>query len=148
MCSEDRAGSTSTKNGAHPAGSAIGSPNGSPRSGSAIEPNQSYSRATSSVVQAVATGVLLVWVRVLTVVLWHRCRQPWCDDGRPVYQRLPNGRIRFSWGVHQALGQAQRQHRDLVGERLDTVQTPQRQIGPDADTRPITPYRDGPAPPW
>jgi hypothetical protein len=41
--------------------------------------------------QAVATGVLLVWVGVLTVVLWYRCRQPWCDDGRPVYQRRPNG---------------------------------------------------------
>ena len=52
----------------------------------------------SSVVQAIATGVLLLWVGVLTVVLWHRCRQPWCDDGRPVYQRLRNGRIRFSWG--------------------------------------------------
>jgi hypothetical protein len=92
----------------------------------------------SSVVQAIATGVLLLWVGVLTVVLWHRCRQPWCDDGRPVYQRLRNGRIRFSWGVHQALGQAQRRHRDLVGDRLDTVQTPQRRLGPDADTAPIT----------
>ena len=96
--------------------------------------------------QAAATGVLLVWVGVLSVVLWHRCRQPWCDDGRPVYQRRPNGRIRFSWGVHQALGQAQRQHRDQVGERLETVEKPQ--LGPDADTGPITPYRDQLAPPW
>jgi hypothetical protein len=97
-------------------------------------------------VQAVATGVLLVWVGVLSVVLWHRCRQPWCDDGRPVYQRRPNGRIRFSWGVHQALGQAQRQHRALVCERFDTVEKPQ--LGSDADTGPITPYRDRPTSPW
>jgi len=103
---------------------------------------------TSPIAQAVATGVLVVWVIALTVVLWHRCRQPWCDDGRPVYQRRRNGRIRFSWGVHQALGQAQRQHRELVGERLDTVRTPQRQFGPDADTEPITPYRDRSAPLW
>ena len=50
MCSEDWVASGSTKNGAHPAGSVIGSPKGSPPSGSVIEPSQSHSALASGTV--------------------------------------------------------------------------------------------------
>lgn len=70
----------------------------------------------SPAVQSVATGALLVWVLMLTVLVWRRCREPWHDDGRPVYKRLPDGRVQFSWGVAQGLAQAQRQHHDRADE--------------------------------
>jgi len=70
----------------------------------------------SSVVQSVVIGVLVVWVLVLTVLVWRRCREPWHDDGRPVYKRLSNGRVQFSWGVAQGLAQAQRLYNERAGE--------------------------------
>lgn len=67
---------------------------------------------TDPAVQLVAIGVLLIWVIALTVVLVMRRRQPWRDDGQPVFKKLPNGRIQFSWGVAQGLWQAERRHHD------------------------------------
>jgi hypothetical protein len=48
---------------------------------------------------AVVGAALLLWIILLTTLVLRRCREPWWDDGRPVYQRLTDGRIRFSWGV-------------------------------------------------
>jgi len=66
---------------------------------------------TDPAVYLVAIGVLLTWVIILTVAMVSRCGQPWRDDGRPVFKKLPNGRIQFSWGVAQGLAQAERRYR-------------------------------------
>jgi len=51
---------------------------------------------------------LAVWLAVLTGFVVRRWREPWRDDGRPVFQRLPDGRVRFSWGTAQGLARARR----------------------------------------
>jgi hypothetical protein len=38
-----------------------------------------------------------VWLTVLTARHHRHVRQ--CVDGEPVYRRLPDGRLRFSWDV-------------------------------------------------
>lgn len=62
----------------------------------------------SPVLLAVIAVAFLLWVAGLTAVVLHRCREPWRDDGQPVFQRLPDGRVRFSWGVAAQLAAAQR----------------------------------------
>lgn len=62
---------------------------------------------TNPLVQLAAIGVLLIWVTALTVMIVKCRRPPWRDDGRPVFKRLRNGRIQFSWGVLQGLSRAQ-----------------------------------------
>lgn len=56
----------------------------------------------------VVGAAFLLWITLLTIFVLRRCREPWRDDGRPVYQRLPDGRIRFSWGVAGQLAGVQR----------------------------------------
>lgn len=94
----------------------------------------------SPTVQSVVSGVLVVWVLVLTVLVWRRCREPWHDDGRPVYKRLPNGRPQFSWGIAQGLAQAQRHYHERADQQHpDQPDQQRRQV---EDTAPITPHRD------
>ena len=65
-------------------------------------------------VVALVGCVLLIWLGLLTVLTaraLRRSREPWPDDGRPVYRRMPNGRLQFSWGVATELAAVQRQHR-------------------------------------
>lgn len=71
--------------------------------------------STGSFPPEVMTPVLLcavaglgLWLVVLTAFVVRRRREPWRDDGRPVFQRLPDGRTRFSWGVAQDLARVQR----------------------------------------
>lgn len=56
------------------------------------------------VVLCVGLALASVWLLILTVSL-HRLR---CRYGEPVFQRLRNGRFRFTWGVPQALDRARR----------------------------------------
>lgn len=60
---------------------------------------------------ATLSGCVL-WLMVLTVVVAVRCR----GDGEPVFIRLRDGRVRFTWGTPQLLWHAQRR-----AERLDRV---------------------------
>lgn len=55
-------------------------------------------------VLCVGLALASVWLLILTVSL-HRLR---CRYGEPVFQRLRNGRLRFTWGVPQALDRARR----------------------------------------
>jgi len=65
----------------------------------------------------------------------RRCRQPWRYDGQPVYRRLRDGRVRFTWSVANAWVQTQCQHHDLTVEcRLSRLE---RHLKLDADTRPV-----------
>lgn len=93
----------------------------------------------SPFVHAIATGVLVVWVGTLTVPVWRWYRQPWRYDGQPVYRRLRDGRIRFTWSVARGFGQAQRQHHDLVVERRLSRLERHLELGDelDDDTMPI-----------
>lgn len=62
----------------------------------------------------------VLWLVVLTVVVAVRCRV----DGEPVFKRLPNGRVRFTWGIPQLLGYAQRcteQHQRTYRHHVVTV---------------------------
>ena len=54
-----------------------------------------------------AVGVLAAWLSVVTVLLARTRRDRY--DGEPVFRRLPDGRIRFTWNVAQQLGPARRQ---------------------------------------
>lgn len=53
---------------------------------------------------AVVTAVIVAWLVVLTALVVRRRQGP--DE--PVYRRLPDGRIRFTWHIAQGLGRAQR----------------------------------------
>ncbi len=66
--------------------------------------------ATGVPASSLGTAVvgLGVWLAVLTGFVVRRWREPWRDDGRPVFQRLPDGRVRFSWGTAQGLARARR----------------------------------------
>ncbi|MGH3981024.1 MAG: hypothetical protein ACRDRZ_18845 [Pseudonocardiaceae bacterium] len=102
------------------------------------------------VVFAVGYGELRardLWLTVLTVVVAMRCRM----YGEPVFKRLPNGRVRFTWGIPQLLGHAQRRAERLdrtyrrtvtVNELLAREQTLKGQladVGAAADTAPDSP---------
>jgi hypothetical protein len=41
-----------------------------------------------------------------------------CVDGEPVYRRLPDGRVRFSWGVAEQLVESQRRAGADGAERI------------------------------
>jgi hypothetical protein len=59
-------------------------------------------------------GSVLIWLVLLTLLTaraLRRSREPWPDDGRPVYRRMPDGRLQFSWGVATELAAVQRRHR-------------------------------------
>lgn len=93
----------------------------------------------SPVILAVVGAAILLWITLLTVFVLRRCREPWRDDGRPVYQRLPDGRIRFSWGVAAKLAAAQR--RSVADhDELDTYSIGRRTAVTGA-TEPI-PFHD------
>lgn len=49
-------------------------------------------------------GLLVIWITLLTasVLRWRR------ERGQPVYQRLPDGRLRFEWAVATALHSTRR----------------------------------------
>ncbi len=64
--------------------------------------------SVSPALLAVVVAVVLVWITLLTVFVLRRCREPWRDDGRPVFRRLPDGRLRFSWHVATELAATQR----------------------------------------
>lgn len=80
----------------------------------------------------------LLWLIVLTMVVTTRCRM----DGKPVFTRLRNGRVRFTWGIPQLLGYAQhraeqlhctgRGHIITVSELQAREQAPRHQR-PDTD---------------
>jgi len=72
---------------------------------------------------AVVSATFLVWITLLTAFVLNRCREPWRDDGRPVFKRLPNGRVRFSWGVANQLVAAQRGVTALDVTALDEQDT-------------------------
>lgn len=63
---------------------------------------------TTGVFVIISAGIMLLWLIILSMVVIRRLRRPWHDDGTPVYQRLPDGRVRFSWGVACDLAAVQR----------------------------------------
>lgn len=63
--------------------------------------------AALSPVLVVAVPVLAAWLMILTVLVALRLRALRNGD-EPVFRRLPGGRVRFTWGVPQAFGEAQR----------------------------------------
>jgi len=64
-------------------------------------------------VLCVGLALTSVWLLILTVSL-HRLR---CRYGEPVFQRLRDGRLRFTWGVPQALARARRnQQPDIASD--------------------------------
>lgn len=92
----------------------------------------------------------VLWLIVLTVVVAVRCRR----DGEPVFTRLRNGRVRFTWGIPQLLWHAQRRAERLdrtprrpsitVGELLTREQTehdPRSEADAPPDTAPDSPPR-------
>jgi hypothetical protein len=90
---------------------------------------------STTAIWAALLGCLL-WLIVLTVVVITRCRM----YGTPVFKRLRNGRVRFTWGIPQLLGYAQWQAEQLhctsrghitVSELQAREQTPKHQR-PDA----------------
>lgn len=52
---------------------------------------------SDGLVVALIDGLILVWLSGLTVFLCRMNRRL----GKPVWRRLPNGRIRFQWGIPQ-----------------------------------------------
>ncbi|WP_037081593.1 hypothetical protein [Pseudonocardia spinosispora] len=71
----------------------------------------------SDVARALGEIGCVIWLVVLTVRHRRHIRQ--CVDGEPVYRRLPDGRVRFSWWHAAALGEcerrAQRAETDVIG---------------------------------
>lgn len=73
----------------------------------------------------IVAAIALTWAAAMTGLALRRPR----DDGEPVYRRLPNGRIRFSWVIASQLATAQR-HAAMTAEAAATA---------DADTEPLPP---------
>jgi hypothetical protein len=60
----------------------------------------------SEIVLILAVLGCVAWLTFLTRD--HRRHVRRCVDGEPVYRKLPDGRVRFSWGVAEQLAETQR----------------------------------------
>jgi hypothetical protein len=70
----------------------------------------------SEIVLIVAVLGCVGWLAFLTRD--HRRHVRRCVDGEPVYRRLPDGRVRFSWGVAEQLVESQRRAGADGAERI------------------------------
>lgn len=69
-------------------------------------------------------ALLALWLGLLTALVVRRLRY----HGEPVFRRLPDGRVRFTWAVAQGLARAQRTV-EVGGRRAPAGGPPPRPVG-------------------
>ncbi|WP_028925841.1 hypothetical protein [Pseudonocardia acaciae] len=74
----------------------------------------------------IVAAAALTWAAAMTGLA---LRRP-LDDGEPVYRRLPNGRIRFSWVIASQLAAAQRHATEAAARATEPDTEPLRPVPP------------------